>query len=97
MFESLREVVTAPITAISETIQTAVSNLQSDKQEVSSTSGIGLEPFLESASSSNIVTASDEIDRREPQDSFTTEPVSFFLRKSNQWRCIFPFTGFTGS
>ena len=84
MFESLREVVTVPITAISETIQTAVSNLQSDKQEVSSTTDVGQELIPESASSSNIVTVSDEIDRREPQDSFTTEPVSSSLRKSNQ-------------
>lgn len=63
VFENLREVVTAPITAISETIQTAVSNLQSDKQDVSSTSETEhplASSVTQDSSSSNIVTASDE-------------------------------------
>jgi hypothetical protein len=61
VFETLREAVTAPITAITETIQTAVSNLQSDKQEVQSTTP--LEDNVSTVvakSSSDIVSASDE-------------------------------------
>lgn len=76
VFESLREVVTAPITAISETIETAVSNLQSDKEEVSATSVVGQELILESTS--------DENDRRELQDNLTSEPVSSFRRKPSE-------------
>ncbi|CAF2742586.1 unnamed protein product [Rotaria sp. Silwood2] len=38
VFESLQETITAPIIAITETIQTAMLNLQSDKQEISSSS-----------------------------------------------------------
>jgi len=68
VFESLREAAITSITAITETIQTTVSDLQSDKQEISSTSSteqlttaLGEDaPTIEAQSSSNIITSSDE-------------------------------------
>ena len=71
VFENLREVVSAPITAIAETIQTAVSNLQSDKQEVSPTAE--QESLIESESSSPDVviaydgTVEDELQKENEQ------------------------------
>jgi hypothetical protein len=68
VFESLREAAITSIAAITETIQTAVSDLQSDKQEISSTSSTEQlttalaenAPTIEAQSSSNIITSSDE-------------------------------------
>lgn len=51
IMDSLREAFTAPLTAITETIQTAVSNLQSDKQEVATASDIEQEVSTEDQSS----------------------------------------------
>jgi hypothetical protein len=84
VFESLREAAITSITAITETIQTAVSDLQSDKQEITSTSSTEQlttalaenTPTIEAQSSSNIITSSDE---KTDDDSKTitslTEPI----------------------
>jgi hypothetical protein len=73
VFENLQEVLTTPITAITETIQTAVSDLQPNQQEVPSAPDTEqLSTYLEEnvstikpESSSNVVSPSDDDSNKE--------------------------------
>ncbi len=73
VFENLQEVLTTPITAITETIQTAVSDLQPNQQEVPSAPdteqlSTSLEENMSTIkpeSSSNVVSPSDDDSNKE--------------------------------
>ncbi|CAF0795127.1 unnamed protein product [Rotaria sp. Silwood1] len=90
VFETLQETITAPITAITETIQTTLLNLQSDKQEISSSSSTEqLKTTLsesistvETESPSNIVKPSDE--KTTDDSNKEIEPSSPLLTETSQ-------------